>query len=63
MQPNIPNLIELVIEKGVSNALADDHDDFTDTERLKFYTSTIMAALETGFTFLDVEEEEEDDEY
>ena len=61
MQPNIPNLIELVVEKGVSNALADDHDDFTDAERLKFYTSTIMTALETGFTFLDVEEDDDDD--
>ena len=61
MQPNIPNLIELVIEKGISNALADDHDGFTDTERLAFYKKSVMEALQAGFTFLEFEEEDEED--
>ena len=63
MQPNIPNLMELVIEKGISNALADDHDGFTDAQRLSFYKGCVMDALQSGFTFLEMEEDDyEDDE-
>ena len=58
MQPIVPNLIELVIEKGLSNALAEDHDEFTDEERLAFYLKCVMTALNTGFTFLEYEEED-----
>ena len=61
MQPNVPKLIELVIEKGVSNALADDHDDLSDEQRTEMYTRCVMDALNTGFSFLEYEDEE--DEY
>lgn len=61
MNPIIPNLIELVVEKGLSNALADDHDGFSDKERLAFYTKCVMEALQTGFTFLEIEEDDDED--
>ena len=61
MNPNIPNLIELVVEKGVSNALAEDHDGYTHEQRVAFYTKCVMDALQTGFTFLEIEDEDEDD--
>ena len=59
MQPNIPKLIELVIKEGITNALAEDHDGFTDEQRLSFYTKQVMDALQTGFTFLEYETEDE----
>lgn len=62
MQPNIPNLIELVIEKGLSKALADDHDGFTDNERLEFFKGCVMNTLQSNFSFLEMEDEWEDDD-
>lgn len=62
MQPIISNLIELTVEKGVSIALAKDHDGLSDEERLAFYTKCVMDSLQTGFTFLDIDEELEDED-